>query len=503
MLTSHLLSCGLAGTLVAWMAIRLIRTRAVPGGAGEGGYARQFHHSHQHFVPRLGGIAFAAAFLAVAFCAVVFLKFEPLRNQPEMTFVLGSLAMFAVGLYDDLRPLGAKRKLLLQVLIAVAVYAGGLQIQTFKNPLTGVDSALGGWGVPATVVWLVGLTNLINLIDGIDGLAGGIGLMLMGLLAYVSLHGADFVFLLAVGMAGSLLAFLYFNFPPAKIYMGDGGAYLVGFLIGGMTILSSHKGTVVAALLALIFALGLPIIDTALAIARRGLQGLPLFRPDRKHIHHRLVDSGFSRRRAVLTLYALSLLFLLMAFGIFWSQGRLVPVLFGVMFLALAISARSFGFIQDWLAVGKVVGNSLEMRKQTRYALALATWFELEAERCRSTAELWENFQFLVRKLGFTHARLVLEDGEQTWQANGVPFHLARQEGSLYELHSRKPMTLEFIAQPDALPGLLFSHMTELAAESWFKGAQRWQMTNQLPVRFQSAIASGKHGDPYSVAGNP
>jgi UDP-GlcNAc:undecaprenyl-phosphate GlcNAc-1-phosphate transferase len=451
---------------------------------------RHFHHANETPVLRLGGIAFAVAFVAVAIAACVLLRFEPLRNQANLTLFLGALAMFAVGLWDDVRPLGARKKLCLQILIAGAVYFCGIQIQTFKNPLTGVASSLGGWGLLATVLWLVALTNLINLIDGIDGLAGGISLMLMGLLAYVSFHGSDFLFLLAVGMAGALLAFLHFNFPPAKIYMGDGGAYFLGFLIGAITIVNSNKGTVVAALLAPIFALGLPIIDTALAILRRGLKGLPIFRPDRKHIHHKMVESGLSRRRAVLTLYALSLLFLLIAFGLFLSQGHFMPILCGVMFLglALAVSARSFGFVQDWLAVGKVVGNSLQMRKETRYALALTTWFELECERCHSVAELWENFQFVAQKLGFSHVRLALEDQQETWQANGISFETAQRNGHRHEIHRKKPITVELVAHPSDLSPKLFEHLTELAAESWFKGAQRWQVMNQLPVRFESAV---------------
>jgi UDP-GlcNAc:undecaprenyl-phosphate GlcNAc-1-phosphate transferase len=139
--------------------------------------------------------------------------------------------------------------------------------------------------------WLVAFTNLINLIDGIDGLAGGIALMLMALLAYVGFGpGPVFSVLLATGMAGALMAFLLYNFPPARIYMGDGGAYFLGFLIGTLTIVNSSKGTALAALVAPLFALALPIVDVGLAIARRAIKGLPIYRPDRKHLHHRLVE---------------------------------------------------------------------------------------------------------------------------------------------------------------------------------------------------------------------
>src|ERR1044071_1456388 len=114
-----------------------------------------------------------------------------------------------------------------------------------------------------TVLWLVGMTNLINLIDGVDGLAGGICLMLMTLLAFVG-HQTGNLALVSAGMAGALLGFLWFNFPPARIYMGDGGAYLLGFQIGLFTIVGSQKGTILPALVAPLFVLALPIVDTSL-----------------------------------------------------------------------------------------------------------------------------------------------------------------------------------------------------------------------------------------------
>jgi UDP-GlcNAc:undecaprenyl-phosphate GlcNAc-1-phosphate transferase len=126
------------------------------------------------------------------------------------------------------------------------------------------------------------MTNLINLIDGVDGLAGGICLMLMSLLVFMG-GGAGPTSFIAAGMAGALLGFLRFNFPPARIYMGDGGAYFLGFLIGCISITSSQKGTIFAALSAPLFVLALPILDTLLAILRRGLRRRKLVRSDTKH----------------------------------------------------------------------------------------------------------------------------------------------------------------------------------------------------------------------------
>ncbi len=295
MLSCALLGLGITFILTPWI-IRLCQHRET------GNPLRELHHTHQTPVSRLGGLALISAFLVTA--AVVAACYSSgghdLTIQGMVAF--GSVGMFLLGFADDLRPIGARKKFFLQILIAATVYYFGIRIEQFKDPFTGTIYFLGAWGGPITILWLVAITNLINLIDGADGLAAGISLMLMVLLAYVG-NAAQNIGLLAAGMAGALLGFLYYNFPPARIYMGDGGAYFLGFLIAVLSIVSSHKGTVVAALIAPLFVLALPILDTFLAIVRRGLKGLPVFRPDRRHLHHRLAEIGYSRRKVVLIVY--------------------------------------------------------------------------------------------------------------------------------------------------------------------------------------------------------
>ena len=479
----NLVVFALTGFFVCWGLIPLICRWSI--GVGATNQSRQYHHTHKVAVPRLGGIALASAFLVVAVLTFIFFGETPERTWPNIALVIGSLAMFWLGLWDDLRPLGARIKLAGQILIATATYFGGIQIEVLKIPFLATAHLLGAGALFATVFWLVALTNLINLIDGIDGLAGGISFMLMCLLAFL---GGELTFanLVAVGMAGALLGFLYFNFPPAKIYMGDGGAYFLGFLIGALSITHSHKGTIAAALIAPIFALALPIADVSLAILRRGLQGLPIFRPDRKHIHHHLVNFGFSRRRTVLILYAISLLFLFVALGVFWSQGRLVPIAVGFLFLIMVVSARSFGFVQDWFAMGSLMGKALELRKETRYALSLSRWLELEAERCHSVSELWANYQFVMHKLGFAKVKLALEDGERIWQAREL---MPDAENCHYERHEFQSdqMAIEFLVAKNLMERKVFDHLVDLAAETWMKASQKWKNLHQLPLRFDPA----------------
>lgn len=471
-----LLVFGAIGFVTVIYVVPLILARIAPIVAQR----REMHQTHKAAVPRLGGIALAIGFVLV--CAATVAVEPSQAGSTRIVLALTSLAMFGLGLWDDISPLGAKKKLLGQVLIAYAGFYFGLQVETFKNPLTGVVYSLGPWSAVATVFWLVALTNLINLVDGIDGLAAGIALMLMCLLAYVGFHGQMFSLCIAVGMAGALIAFLYFNFPPAKIYLGDGGAYFLGYLIGGLAIQNSNKGTIAAALIAPIFALALPILDVSFSIFRRGLHGLPIFRPDRRHIHHRLLNAGWSRRRAVLTLYAISLFFLVVAFVAFWSDGRLTAILVGCSFVVLLIVVPSLGLIKNWLTVGTAFGNSLEMRKEIQYALLLRNWLQMEADRCDSLLGLWRDFTFAANKLGFTEATLTLGNVHCSWASKqaGGPLRSAR-----HEMHITGEVVALHLTAPKAMEEKAFFLLSELAAETWLNAAVRWtkrsKMSFQLP----------------------
>jgi len=476
--------CAILGCLVVWASIPLICRHFTFLARSE---TAQFHHTHRVPVPRLGGLALAFAFVIVSLLAFAVGRGAERGADLRWVVIESSLAMFLMGFWDDISPLGARKKLFLQILISWFACYGGIEIQSFRIPGNDVVLHFGAWSPVITVAWFVVLTNLVNLIDGIDGLAGGISLMLMALLWYTG-AGLEMTFpaMCAAGMAGALIGFLRFNFPPARIYLGDGGAYFLGFLIAALSAVNSHKGTVVAALTAPLFVLALPIIDVSLAILRRGLKGLPLFRPDRRHIHHRLLEAGLTRTQVVVGLYVVSLIFLLMGFMVFWTKGRMAPILFGVLCLILAIATRIVKFSREWWAVGRVLGKSLEMRKTTQYALTLSRWLELEAERAESVAELWDDFQFMAAKLGFSRVSLILADGcqnsntEDPAVAPGI-MHAYRHEMNLGEFTA-----LDFSAGPDEMEPKLFEHLCDIASEAWHKAAVRWSAANDLPIRFTS-----------------
>jgi UDP-GlcNAc:undecaprenyl-phosphate GlcNAc-1-phosphate transferase len=481
--------CFCGSFVVAWLGIALTIRRARKAGAGD--RPKCFHQTHEVAVPRLGGFGIAGAFVLTTSLAAL-LNPNLVDNSAFILLVLGPMLMFVVGGVDDVHPLGAKLKLLLQIGISIlAVDYGGLAIEKITNPFHGEPIVLGQLGFVVAVIWLVALTNLINIIDGIDGLAGGISLMLMILLINVGGAGDKmFPVLLAIIASGALLGFLYFNFPPAKIYMGDGGAYFLGFLIGVLTLSCSQKGTVAAALLAPAFALGLPILDISLAIIRRALKGLPVFRPDRKHLHHRLIDFGFSHRRSVITLYILSAFFLIMALGVFWTQGQLVPIFSGILFLAVIFLVHSFGMVPEKYSIRSFWGELSAIRKETRYIMTLGQWLELEAERCASPEELWDNFQFLARKLNLLEVRLALVNGELAWKNPNIQRAPESTVSRHVPIHSDTVRGLDIVAEESENPKRVFELKSELVAEAWVKAANRWRKHTKKQIKFDlSSIA--------------
>jgi UDP-GlcNAc:undecaprenyl-phosphate GlcNAc-1-phosphate transferase len=246
--------------------------------------------------PRAGGVALAAAFLGVSLLIVLLYPAAWTKEGPiSLGIVWTALAMFLIGLWDDFQPLGRGRRLLIQTLISVAACAQGVRIDTFIGPFGGVISNLGAWNNLVTVLWLVGLTNLFHRINAINGLAGGVGFVLMALLAYASAGtGAAFSALGAIGMAGALLGFLVYNLPPTRIYLGSGGAALIGFLAGNFSIVHPDKDTAMAASLVLI----LPALGLCLAVWPRSPKVLPSVPAAMDPGHRRLSGLGNSRPRA-------------------------------------------------------------------------------------------------------------------------------------------------------------------------------------------------------------
>jgi UDP-GlcNAc:undecaprenyl-phosphate GlcNAc-1-phosphate transferase len=360
---------------------------------------------HEKAIPRLGGMPIICA-LSVGMLLI--LSTAPSCASSFFPVLLGSLCMCGLGLWDDVKPLGARKKLIGQVAVAAMVYWMGLRIDRVTYPG-------GAWSVYLphslsmllTVFWLIALPNVINLIDGFDGLAGGLGLFMAVTLGIAGwFNQQQPVAWYAFTMAGALLGFLVFNFPPARIYLGDGGAYLIGFCIAALSLASSNKGSIAAVMLVTIVGLGVPILDTTFAIVRRGLRGFPLFHADDEHIHHRLEDLGFSKRRVILGVYGICVVLSLIALSIIWSQGRTIPIAIGAVFLLAIFALRYLHYVRSFSDVGDQIERLFARRRTVRYALLQAQILELEVDRCNESSEFWPIFNQSLRRVGF------LEEGE-------------------------------------------------------------------------------------------
>ncbi|OPX23205.1 MAG: hypothetical protein B1H03_02420 [Planctomycetales bacterium 4484_113] len=251
--------------------------------------ARKVHRGER---PRLGGLAiFVGSFLGILFIATS-LEGISLNLQQLIAFLLGAVLFFALGLADDVRGLPAGVKLPLQIVFALGVAVWGVRIDTLFGTVA-LPLAL---SLTITVIWIVGIVNAINFIDGLDGLAAGISTIALLAILVISMSRTDYFFaLIALVIVAALLGFLPYNFFPARIFLGDGGALLLGYYLATLSILGFFKQTAIIAFVLPILVLSIPIADTTLAIVRRLLRGQSPARADMKHIHHRLL-LVFSRR---------------------------------------------------------------------------------------------------------------------------------------------------------------------------------------------------------------
>jgi UDP-GlcNAc:undecaprenyl-phosphate GlcNAc-1-phosphate transferase len=297
---------------------------------------------HQHPVPRIGGIAFGiGAFVSI-------LSWGP-KDSITLSALLGGLIILGFGVWDDRVNLNYRIKLLGQVMAALAVIViGGIRFESVPFLLEG---ELPSWiGIPLTVLFLVAVSNAVNLTDGLDGLAGGLSFLTLSGIAYLAYLANDStVLLLTIPFLGRLLGFLRYNTYPARIFMGDSGSQLMGFIMGVLAILltDSTRGPFSPALALLL--LGLPFLDTLGVIGQRLAEGRSPFVGDRTHIHHKLLSVGLSHYEAVTVIYAIQAGMLCLAYLLRWQSDTLIVPLYLILagtVLAVFI-ASSHGLIPN------------------------------------------------------------------------------------------------------------------------------------------------------------
>ena len=290
-----------AAAVVSCAATPVVKVLSVKFGAVD--VPKDGRRMHDHPIPRMGGLAIFFGFLAAV------LVFVPL-NAEKKGMLLGAVIIVVLGVLDDKYALPAKPKFLVQIIAAVIAVMAGNRIDVLSNPnIFSSDPVwqLGWLAYPVTVIWIVAITNAVNLIDGLDGLACGVSTISSMTMLVIALSVAEpDVAVLMAALSGACIGFLPYNLNPAKIFMGDTGSTFLGFILAVVSIQGLFKYATIISFAVPFLMLGLPIFDTCFAILRRLSRGQSPMKPDRGHIHHRLIDMGFSQKQAVATLYVIS-----------------------------------------------------------------------------------------------------------------------------------------------------------------------------------------------------
>jgi UDP-GlcNAc:undecaprenyl-phosphate GlcNAc-1-phosphate transferase len=308
----HLIAFLVSMTIVLWTT-PVVKTIGLKGGHVDRPNARKIHDKP---IVRIGGVAIFAG-TTIALLIVWWLGgfkqdfgFLPPDKDAEIWGVtIGAIFFFFIGLADDLFNLSPSSRLLVQTIVATFAWWKGVRINFLSIPFYELIHIEQWWlSLPITIIWLVGMVNAINWIDGLDGLAAGVsGIAAVTMLIVSLFMDQPAAALIAAALAGGTLGFLRYNFSPAEIFMGDGGAYFIGFLLAGVGVIGLAKTAAVTAVVLPYIILAVPIVDMSIVIISRLYQGKSPFLADKSHIHHRLMEAGVSQRLTVLFIYALTL----------------------------------------------------------------------------------------------------------------------------------------------------------------------------------------------------
>lgn len=290
---------------------------------------------HKEKVPNTGGLSFA---LTVIILQIIFIFVFPDYSERLIPFVIIGFLITVLGFFDDIKGCNYKLKLFFQVLVILTAYYLGFQIEILTNPF-GQDIYLGFMSLPVTVVWFLLVINAMNLIDGLDGLASGISIIVALVLLVIGLNSNNFIVaLLSVMLMFSNIAFLRYNFYPAKIFMGDTGSMFLGLNIASISVIGTFqiKGITTITLIIPLLALGIPISDFIMAISRRIKNKKNIFHADKEHIHHQLLESGLNQREIAIISYMITLLFGLIAIGFSFVSKDIVLLILIFLYFILA-----------------------------------------------------------------------------------------------------------------------------------------------------------------------
>jgi UDP-GlcNAc:undecaprenyl-phosphate GlcNAc-1-phosphate transferase len=411
-----------ATSLIASLALTyLVRERATRAGMFDPTDDRKVHTRQ---IPRVGGVAI---FLSVAIALAILAMrggFEGvgLVSSKLTVIVIGGAATFLLGLYDDLRQMRARYKFAVQIAIAIAIFAAGVRIDTIALPLIGQISFNPAMALFFTIFWFVGLTNAFNLIDGLDGLASGAAMFaLTTMFVVATINQQAGAALVTLAVAGATLGFLRYNFHPASIFLGDSGSLFLGFMLAGIGAISSQKGSTVVAIAIPLVSLGLPVLDTSLAIVRRFLRGQPIFSADRGHIHHRLLGLGHSPAKVALLMYA--------GCAVLALGGMLLVNQSGYVAVVLAVVGLGVGIVVQRLRYHEFeeLGRLLRRGARQREIIGRNVRIREAAQRVRAASSLSMMFGLLEEAFAVDEFRRAEVRLRPSLIVPGAPTSLRRQ----------------------------------------------------------------------------
>ena len=390
-------------------------------------------------IPRAGGVAIVVAFIGAYLCLRL-VRFEAgsiVWDSLNFTLRLipAAALIFLIGIIDDVKGLEPWHKLLAEIVAASAAWWAGIQIHGLAG-FGAIDGPVAWWSLPVTVLWLIACTNAINLIDGVDGLATGVGLFatLTTLIAALLQHNTALA-LATIPLAGCLLGFIRYNFNPATIFLGDCGSLFIGFLLGCYAVVWSQKAATILGMTAPLMALSIPLLDMSVAIARRFLRRQPLFERDHNHIHHRLLDRGFTPRKVALVLYACA------AIGAIFSVVVTSHSSSGLIILAFCLTTwlgvQHLGYVEFGVAGRLLVDGAFRRLLNSHIVIEN---LEESLAAANTPEECWFVLRRVYREFGFSRIEVRMAAREfndnledqpfQTWKVT-VPM----TDASYIELH--------------------------------------------------------------------
>lgn len=322
---------------------------------------------HAAPLPRLGGVAVYLSFFAASLFLFLIGRFGyhsglGFSLRPTLPIVLGSFVILLLGTWDNVRGLGPYAKIAVECVAGLILFFGGFRFVHFAVLFGSRDLP---WYVDLafTLFWVLGITNAFNLIDGIDGLAAGsalfstVAVFVVALVSHASL--ASF---LTIALSGAILGFLHYNLNPATIFLGDSGSLFIGFMLSALALQSAQKAPTMLAVAIPVVSFGLPILETILSVVRRWISGRPVFSADEEHIHHKLLARGFSQRKVVVILYAVSAIFGLVSLFMLRPGSAAIGIVFVVLGIGIWLGVQHLGYL-EFGELRRVAERTIDQRR--------------------------------------------------------------------------------------------------------------------------------------------